>query len=152
MHMAGQGSPHTFRVHSRPGRSMGAGIGLVLALVVMLITMAMYFGTFGGKSYMQTVASGRQQAIEMKQDIETQQLLACIVAYQTQHNRLPKTAEELDAGPSLNDPWRKPMTFTYKKGEGNAAPTFVVWRSAGPDGQMNTPDDIVKEDKLLVQP
>jgi Na+-transporting methylmalonyl-CoA/oxaloacetate decarboxylase gamma subunit len=137
--------------NARPGRSLGAGIGLVLSLVVMLIVMAMYFGTFGGKSYMQNVASARKQAIQTVQDINTQQLNTCIAAFKIQHNRLPQTAEELDVGPALLDPWKKPMTFSYQTHrEGAHESTTVIWRSAGPDGVMDTPDDIVKHDKLVL--
>ena len=140
-----------YRQNARPGRSLGAGIGLVLSLVVMLIAMSMYFGTFGGKSYMQTVAAGRKQAIRTAEDISTQQLNICIAQYKLQHNRLPQTAEELDVGPALLDPWKKPMTFSYQtQREGSHESTTVIWRSAGPDGVMNTEDDIVKHDKLVL--
>jgi Bacterial type II secretion system protein G. len=118
-------------------------------LIVLLIGMVMYFGNFGGKSYMQTVSDSRKQARQQVQDINTQQLNACIVAFKLQNNRLPKTAEELDAGPALLDPWKKPMTFSYEN-EGSREGTTVVWRSAGPDGIMDTEDDIVKREKLAL--
>jgi hypothetical protein len=135
--------------NSRPGRSIGAGIGLVLSMVVMLIVMAMYFGTFGGKSYMQNVAASRKTAMKTAEDISTAQLTTCIVQYKLANDRLPKTAEELDIGPALLDPWHKPMTFSYKiEKEGGREATTVIWRSAGPDGVMDTADDVVKQDRL----
>src|SRR5437868_5033879 len=93
--------------NSRPGRSLGAGIGLVLSMVVMLIVLAMYFGTFGGKSYMQTVVNSKKQAEATVADINTQQLLTCISIYKLSNNRLPQTPEDLDACPSLFDPWKR---------------------------------------------
>ena len=140
----------TYPHGARPGR-IGAGIGLLLMMIVILIGMSMYFGAFGGKSYMQTVVASKKHAIDTVQDISTGQLNQCIAIYKMNNNRLPQTAEELDAGPLL-DPWKRPMTFAYKteKGEGLEV-IYVIWRSAGPDGAMNTPDDIVKEDRLPIQ-
>jgi hypothetical protein len=41
------------------------------------------------------------------------------------------------------------MTFSYRTEKGGSGEIItVIWRSAGKDGQMNTPDDIVKEDRL----
>lgn len=140
-----------YRQNARPGRSIGTGIGLVLSLVVMLIAMAMYFGGFGGKSYMQNVSGARKQAIQQVQDINTQQLNLCIAQYKLQHSRLPQTPEELDVGPALLDHWKKPMTFSYETDrEGGRESTTVIWRSAGPDGVMNTPDDVVRRDRLVL--
>ncbi len=130
-------------------RGFGAGIGLVAGLVVLLIALALMFGTFGGKSYMQNVASTRKTAIKTVDNINTNQLTQCIVAYKLTNNRLPQTAEELEAGPSLMDPWNHPMTFSYTTTkEGGRELTTVTWRSAGPDAQMNTEDDILKQDQI----
>ena len=138
---------HPMPTNARPAR-LGAGIGLLMMLIVVGIGLSMMFGGFGGKSYMQTVNQGRKQGIDTAAEISTQQLTTCIMAYKLSNNKLPQTPEELDCGPLL-DPWKRPMTFTYKTEKGGSGEIItVIWRSAGPDANMNTSDDIVKEDRL----
>jgi hypothetical protein len=53
---------------------------------------------------------------------------------------------ELEAPPgSFNDHWGKEMTFSFSEGPTG---TTVIYRSAGPDGQMNTADDVTANGTL----
>ncbi|HYE62702.1 MAG TPA: hypothetical protein VD997_11960 [Phycisphaerales bacterium] len=137
--------------HARPGR-LGGGIGLLLMMIVILIGMSMYFGSFGGsKSYMQQMATAKKQGVALATEINTQQLTTCVWIYKNEHGKLPETAEQLNCGPLL-DPWHKPLTFTYKIEKGGATEvTYVIWRSGGPDLTLNTPDDIINTDRLPTQ-
>jgi hypothetical protein len=126
----------------------GAGLGLLVLLLALLIILVMYFGNFGGKSYMQNVANTRKQAIQLKADIDTHNLTELIAAcYLSNNSTLPKNAEETGQAAAFRDQWGHEITFTYKK-EGEK--TFVVYRSNGPDGQANTEDDVVKTDELRI--
>jgi hypothetical protein len=128
-------------------RGMGAaGLGLLVVLLALLIILVMYFGNFGGKSYMQNVATARKQAIEIKAEIDTHNLTQLIAAcYLSNNNTLPKTPEETGNEGAFRDPWGHQITFTYKK-QGDK--TYVVYHSDGPDGQPNTEDDVVRTDLL----
>jgi Na+-transporting methylmalonyl-CoA/oxaloacetate decarboxylase gamma subunit len=126
----------------------GAGLGLLVLLLALLIILVMYFGNFGGKSYMQNVATARKSAIQLKADIDTHNLTELIEAcYLSNNSKLPQTPEETDQPGVFMDQWHHPITFTYKK-EGDK--TFVVYHSNGPDGEPNTEDDVVKTDQLSI--
>ena len=126
----------------------GAGLGLLVLLLALLIILVMYFGNFGGKSYMQNVATARKSAVQLKADIDTHNLTELIAAcYLSNNSTLPKNPEETGQPAVFMDQWHHPITFEYKK-EGER--TFVVYHSDGPDGQANTEDDVVKTDELRV--
>jgi hypothetical protein len=66
-----------------------------------------------------------------------------ISLYKQQHGSLPKTLAEIPRAResmfSPTDPWGKPLAYTP-----NEDGTFEL-RSAGPDGEFNTADDIVQK-------
>jgi hypothetical protein len=133
----------------RGERGFGAGgVGLLVILIALCIILYMMFGNGGsGKSYVQGIQAGRNNARELKADIQTYGFTQLIVAYHAQNGKLPKTAEELGEEASLRDPWGNQMSFTYQPENGK---TFVVYHSNGPDGQPNTQDDIIKRDQLPI--
>jgi hypothetical protein len=135
------------RMNKRGGIGAG-GLGLLALLICLLIILLMYFGNFGGKSYTQTVATARKQAVELKQEIETHELTKLIAAcYLSNDSKLPKTPEETGQEAVFRDPWGHQITFTYEK---VGDKTFVVYHSNGPDGQPGTEDDVVKKDLLPI--
>jgi hypothetical protein len=134
--------------HTLARRGMGgAGIGLLVILIALGIILYLFFGNGGsGKSYTQTVVGARNQAREIKQEINTHELTQFIEACAlSPGGKLPTTPEETGQPGAFRDPWGGPITFTYKK-EGEK--TTVVYHSNGPDGQPNTSDDVTRSEQL----
>lgn len=118
------------------------GIGLLVLLIVMAIALYLMFG-IQGKGTVGAAAQSRATAQAAVFNINTQQLSILISDYRQQHdNKLPKTAEDLEAPPgTFKDPWGGVITFEFK--EDPVKGTLVTFRSAGKDGQKGTADDVV---------
>ncbi len=115
---------------------------LVMAILVIMGGMV----AFGYQSYLNNATMG---SVEHEISVMEQ---ACL-SYKFKHLQFPNTLDDLVRLPSgmterqwggpylddgeLLDPWRNP--FQYSKDE---QADRVLIRSAGPDGQMNTNDDI----------
>jgi Tfp pilus assembly protein PilE len=126
-------------------RRAGIGFGLVALLVVIVIIAILFTMQTGtGGSYTQQIGQTKRQGVEVSRQIATQQLSILISQYRQENNRLPKSPEDMDSA-AFRDEWGNPMTFTFK-GEGEV--TRVTYRSNGPDGVPNTPDDITRQDTL----
>jgi hypothetical protein len=126
----------------------GHGALLLMVLIALAIILFMAFGSVGGgKSYTQQISQTRKQGVQMARELETRQLTILIAQYRVENNgKLPKSAADMDNESAFLDPWRNPLVFTYETPRNG--PTKVIFRSAGPDGQANTEDDLVKEDTL----
>src|SRR5215831_19361215 len=101
--------------HSHARRGMGvAGLGLLVVLIALLIILFMYFGGFGGKSYTQTMVTARNQARELKAEIDTHNLTELIAAcYVSNNEKLPQNPEETGNAAAFRDPWGHEITFVY---------------------------------------
>src|SRR5690606_3697636 len=106
----------------------------------------------GGGSYMQQVQRSRQQGQRMNVEINTRQLLTMIAQFKLQNDRLPQSMEELEAPPgAFQDPWGNAITFEYAAPEGGRGqPESVIFRSAGPDGELNAADEVTQTERLPV--
>lgn len=124
----------------------GAGVGIILLLVVLLIGLLIYFVQAGsGGNYARQLSETRRSGVEVKREINTSQLTLLITMFRDQNNRLPKDAEEMDAAAAFRDEWGNPITFTFRPSPGG---TTVTYHSNGPDGEPNTGDDLTRDDRL----
>ncbi|MEM1186421.1 MAG: hypothetical protein AAGI53_15640 [Planctomycetota bacterium] len=119
------------------------GLGLVGLLVVMLIIMMLYF-TAGpsGKSYVETVQETRERGVQLKADIEYQQLVTMVVQHKLASNTYPDGPEDLGVAnlPGYRDEHGTLIRFETRQ-EGNQNLMDVI--SAGEDRQHGTEDDVV---------
>jgi len=129
---------------SRPG----GGALILVVLLALVIVLVLYFGNFGGGSYAGQIAQTRKSGRAMAVEMNTQQLVTLIAQYKLANNKLPGTPEDLDAPGAFRDPWGNPVTFTFSDAGGGR--TNVTFRSAGPDGQDGTADDVNKTEPLPV--
>jgi cell division protein FtsB len=136
----------TYRFPFSPHRRGHGAVILVLLLGVALVLYLAFGNMGGGKSYTQQLSTTRQQGIQMARELETRQLSILIAQYRAENNRLPQTAADLDNDAAFRDPWGNPLTFTFETPRNG--PVKIFYRSAGPDGELNTEDDVVKEDSL----
>ncbi|MCC6660413.1 MAG: type II secretion system protein [Phycisphaerales bacterium] len=133
-----------------PSRRGFAGFGLIAILVVLAIVLILYFGVGGSGGIAQQAQQTRSTARELQYEIMTSQLTPLIVIYYQNNNKLPTTFEEMEAPPqSWADRWGNPLTFTIKK-DPRTGRQSVTYRSAGPDGEVGTADDITRTDDLPV--
>jgi hypothetical protein len=134
-------------MQQHPSRRGNIGIGLLVLLIVVAIALYVMFG-MQGKGTVGAAAQSRATAQTAVFNINTQQLAILISDYRQQHdNKLPKSPADLEAPPStFTDPWGGQITFEFK--EDPIKGTIVTFRSAGKDGKMNTPDDVVASSPL----
>lgn len=131
-------------------RRGNAAFGLLALLIVVAIVLYMMFGVSGGGSggsagggsgYVGEVKKARDTGVELGFAINAQQLSILIAQYRQEHDgKLPTTPADLDSPGAFNDRWGKEMTFSFAGAQGGS--TSVTYRSAGPDGEMNTADDV----------
>lgn len=140
-----------------PLRRGNAAFGLIALLLVVAIVLYLMFGAGssgggsggngGGAGYVGEVKKARDKGSEIAFAINTQQLNILIAQYRQEHNgKLPQTPADLDSPGAFNDRWGKEMTFSFSGAEGGN--TSVTYRSAGPDGEMNSPDDVTSTGTL----
>jgi hypothetical protein len=124
-----------------------AAFGLIALLVVLAIVLLLYFGNAGGGNYAQQLSEARKQGQRLEMRLNTQQLTLLIATYRQQNGKMPRTWEEMEAPPAAyTDPWGHAMTVAVE--EERAGGARVTYRSAGPDGEPNTGDDLVQTDAL----
>jgi len=122
-------------------------VGLLALLIVMGIVLYMMFGTGGNKtSYMDQVKKTRDNGREMAREIKTDQMSLLIAMYRQTNNKLPAKVADLEApSGSFNDRWGTEMTFTFVDQGGR---TMIKYKSAGPDIQYGTSDDVEYTDSV----
>jgi hypothetical protein len=121
------------------------GFGLIGLLLVMAIVLYLMFGMNGGT--MQQAAKTRDNSRQLVIDINTRDLLTLIANHRVTYDELPADMAALEAAPgSFRDPWGTELTFSYE--DARAVPVVVIIESAGPDGEFDTEDDVVKREKL----
>ncbi len=130
------------RVHERRGFTL---LELLLVLSILVVIGGIAVVNFGGAQTEANINATKTQLSAVKNSIEM---------YKIRMNALPETLEALRDGPSdaakkakwvapiMNeipgDAWSNPLVYSVN---GN---TYEL-RSGGPDGQVNTQDDITQE-------
>jgi len=123
-------------------QAMRAGFTLVELLVVVAIIGIL--GTIAVQNITGHIASTRITAAESG----VQALKESCATYYMQHKKFPTSLDQLTEGDEpildsdkyLYDPWDNKYEMEAKKNR-------VIIKSAGPDGQMGTEDDITSSDK-----
>lgn len=129
-------------------RRGGAGIFLLLLLLGVGLALWLYFGNTGGGSYAQKVVETKKQGEQLNMTLSTRQLGLLIAQYREANGKLPATIEDLEIAPgTFTDAWDNPVTFKVKSDKGGPD-TVIEYRSAGPDKEEGTEDDIVQEEGL----
>lgn len=118
-----------------------AGLGLLGLLIVVAIMFYLYFGPTGpnGKSAVETAKEGRDQAVEMRRQIDLGQMAQVIAAYEIQNDKTPTTLEEMgmENHPSFRDAYGQMVRFEIV----GDRPRELVITSAGMDRTFGTEDD-----------
>jgi len=123
-------------------QAMRAGFTLVELLVVVAIIGIL--GTIAVQNITGHIASTRITAAESG----VQSLKEACTSYNLKHKKFPTSLDQLTEGDDpildsdkyLYDPWDTKYEMETKKNR-------VIIKSAGPDGQMGTEDDITTTDK-----
>ncbi|MFZ4574256.1 MAG: hypothetical protein ACOYN0_07645 [Phycisphaerales bacterium] len=121
-------------------RRGNAAFGLLALLIVVAIVLYLMFGA-GGSGSVGAAKQSKAKVAETVYAINASQLSILIAQYRQEHDgKLPKAPADIDSPGAFNDRWGKEMTFAFQ--EVPPGKVKATYRSAGPDGEMNTPDDI----------
>lgn len=144
----------------RSSRRGNMAFGLLALLVVAAIVLYLLFGMGGsgsttvtpggggggGGGYLGAVAGSRKNAKTLASQLNTKQIATLAAQYRQTNNKLPASVADLEApAPTITDQWGNTVAITFA--EANGATKMSV-RSAGPDGAMNTGDDVVTVEDL----
>ena len=116
-----------------------------MVLIVLGIGLYLMFGNMGGTSYAQQIKKTRDNGRETARVIKTDQMSLLIAMYRQANNKLPAIPADLESPGAFNDQWGKEMKFTFTERNGK---TIRIYKSAGPDGQEGTADDVEYEDAV----
>lgn len=147
------------RLASRPGN---IAFGLLALLVVAAIVLYLLFGMGGtsnvtpagagggggggGGGYVGAVANSRKSGKALASQLNTKQIATLAAQYRQTNNKLPASVADLEApAPTITDQWGSTVAISFQE---VGAATKMSVRSAGPDAQMNTPDDVVTTEDL----
>jgi len=129
-------------IHRRHG---AAGALLLVVLVTIAIIALIYFGNFGGKSYVQTTVDSKEHAREVVGQVNLASLYASLRIYAAANDgKFPPTPEELVKAISLPKGYiflvSKPaddglMTYVGRQSESMPAENILLYESVvGSDG------------------
>ncbi len=138
--------------------------GLLALLVVAAIVLYLLFGMGGGSTitpgagagggggggggggYVGAVANSRKSGKALASQLNTKQIASLAAQYRQTYNKLPASVADLEApAPTITDQWGTMVAISFQD---VGAATKMSVRSAGPDAQMNTPDDVVTTEDL----
>jgi hypothetical protein len=162
--MLARHSPRTSRaLHA--SRRGNIAFGLLALLIVAAIVLYLLFGfggtttvtppgagggggggAGGGGGYLGAVAGSRKNAKGLASQLNTKQIATLAAQYRQTNNKLPASVADLEApAPIITDQWGTTVAISFQE---VGASTKMSVRSAGPDAQMNTPDDVVTSEDL----
>lgn len=131
-------------------RTGGAGIGLLVVLIAVVIGMWLLFGRTGpgGSSYMGNLKETRDDAESLVITRQARQIAILVAQQEMATGEYPESMEDIeDFDPStFVDEWGEPFRMQLNR-EGRKV-SAIQLRSAGPDGLFDTEDDTVHLEKL----
>ena len=121
-----------------PRNRGAAGVFLFIVLIAVAIILALVFMPGGTAEQAQQT---QQSAQRLSIDIHTKSVADAVVAYRVaNNNQLPESITDLPGPPSAyRDPWD--TTFRMTIDDATSPPTLTL-RSAGPDTNWETDDDL----------
>lgn len=136
--------------HQSKRRIGGAGIGLLVVLIAVVIGMWLMFGKTGpgGSSYMGNINETREDSKDLAITMQARQIAILVAQQETTTGNYPESMQDIeDFDPqTFVDEWGEPFGMKLIR-EGRRA-TGIELRSAGRDGLFDTEDDVVHIEKL----
>ncbi len=141
-------SPHRSEFPTR--RTGGAGIGLLVILIAVVLGMWLLFGRTGpgGSSYMGNIKETQDTAKGLGVTMQARQIAMLVAQQEAATGAYPASLDDIeDFDPnSMPDEWGEPYRMALVR-DGRRV-THIELRSAGPDGQFDTFDDAVHLERL----
>lgn len=135
--------------HARNRRG-GAGIGLLVVLLAVVIGMWLLFGKTGpgGSSYMGNVQEAREDGESLAMTMQARQIAMLVAQQEMATGRYPESMDEIEDfdASTLVDDWDQP--FEMKLVRDGRSVDAIELRSPGADGVLGNDDDIVHIEKL----
>jgi hypothetical protein len=131
-------------------RTAGAGIGLLVVLIAVVLGMWLLFGRTGpgGSSYMGNIKETQDDAKGLGVALQARQIAMLVAQQEAATGDYPESMDEIeDFDPStLVDEWGEPYRMKLVR-EGRRV-SHIELRSAGSDGRFDSEDDVVHLEKL----
>lgn len=141
---------HTPRSQHPTQRTAGAGIGLLVVLIAVVIGMWLLFGQKGpgGSTYIENIQKTQEDSKSLAIALQARQVAMLVAQQEAATGTYPESMNQIDDfdPTSLVDEWGEPFTMKLIR-EGRRVRS-IEFRSAGPDGQFDTEDDVVHNEKL----
>lgn len=141
---------HTPRSQHPTHRTAGAGIGLLVVLIAVVIGMWLMFGQKGpgGSTYMENIQKTQEESKSLAIGLQARQVAMMVAQQEAATGTYPESMDEIDDfDPStLVDEWGEPFRMALIR-EGRRV-RRIEFRSAGPDGLFDTEDDVVHLENL----
>ncbi|MFG0294197.1 MAG: hypothetical protein ACF8MJ_13735 [Phycisphaerales bacterium JB050] len=139
--------------HQRIGRTArtgGAGIGLLVILIGVVLGMWLLFGKTGpgGSSYMGKMSETKQDAEDLGITMQARQVALMVVQQELASGTYPESLDEIEDydASTLVDQWDQPFTMTLVR-EGRSVKAIEL-RSPGYDQVLGNEDDVVHIERL----
>ena len=131
-------------------RRGGAGIGLLVVLLAVVIGAWLLFGKSGpgGSSYMGNIQETREDGERLALTMQARQIALMVSQQELATGRYPESMDEIedfDAG-ELVDDWDQPFQMTLVR-NGRSVDAIEL-RSPGYDGVLGNDDDVVHVERL----
>lgn len=131
-------------------RTGGAGIGLLVVLIGVVLGMWLLFGKTGpgGSSYMGNMSETKKDAEDLGLTLQARQVAMMVAQQEMARGKYPESIAEIeDFDPStLVDQWDQPFTMTLVR-EGRSVKAIEL-RSPGYDQVLGNEDDVVHVERL----
>lgn len=141
---------HPHRSQRSINRTGGAGIGLLVVLIAVVLGMWLLFGKTGsgGSSYMGNIKETQDDAKGLGVALQARQIAMLVAQQEAATGTYPESMDEIeDFDPTtIVDEWGEPYRMKLVR-EGRRV-SHIEFRSAGSDGRFDTEDDVVHLEKL----
>jgi hypothetical protein len=142
--------PSIHRSHRPTHRAGGAGIGMLVVLIAVVIGMWLLFGQKGpgGSTYIENIQKTQEDSKSLAITLQARQVAMLVAQQEAATGTYPESMDEIDGfDPStFVDEWGQPYRMELIR-EGRRVRSIEI-RSAGPDGLFGTDDDVVHLENL----